>query len=254
MHQIHFFIFYWAAWATIFGSYCCSGRMQPLWPRPLMAQETCKAQLLSRPLLTTACTMATACTHHTVVSSSMQRHFCMRIDGAHTSATSLVWPVDKKGEGLVNKTRRPERNRVQSVKIIFFSSSMHPVARSFFLLRFTQGCMRSAVCATTQGCMRSAVCATEASAAIFWSRLRKSRRRSSGRARDFYTQRVVHGILRQWRRDMGAETWEQSSWNSIPLNCVEGNRSLSRRTVRLGQRPAGLTESWCRSDLAATSR
>jgi hypothetical protein len=34
----------------------------------------------------------------------------------------------------------------------------------------------------------------------------------------------------------------------------EGNRSLSRRRVRLGQRPADLTKSWCRSDLAATSR
>jgi hypothetical protein len=35
---------------------------------------------------------------------------------------------------------------------------------------------------------------------------------------------------------------------------VYRNRSLSRRTVRLGRRPAGLTESWCRSDPAATSR
>lgn len=112
------------------GSYCCSGRMQLLWPRPLIAQETCKAQLLSRPLLTRACTMATACTRHTVVTSSMQRHFCMRIDGVWWAPHHLFDWWDKKGEGPVNKTR-PERSKV-SVKIFFFSSSMHSVARSFF--------------------------------------------------------------------------------------------------------------------------
>jgi hypothetical protein len=170
--------------------------MQPLWPRPLIAQETCKAQLLSQPLLTRACTMATACTRHTVVTSSMQRHFCMRIDGVWWAPHHLFDWWDKKGEGPVNKTRS-ERSKV-SVKIFFFSSSMHSVVRSFFRLH----------------ARLHADCPTKASAAIFWSRLRKPRRRSSGRARDFYALRVVHGILRQRRRVRGVEfmTWPCEVW------------------------------------------
>jgi hypothetical protein len=86
--------------------------------------------------------------------------------------------VDKKGEGLVNKTRRPERNRVQSVKIIFFSSSMHPVARSFF---FALHARLHAICGLRYDARLHAICglcygslggdllvaATEVSAAIF---------------------------------------------------------------------------------------
>jgi hypothetical protein len=61
-------------------------------------------------------------------------------------------------------------------------------------------------------------CATEASATIFRSQLRKPRRRSSGRARDFYVQRVVHGILRQRRSGVhdAAMRGVASGWRAPP--------------------------------------